>query len=293
MKKFILTTSLISTITLISLELTIRLLGLAGNTMPNTIIKGEYRLKPGSQGVWVKGPQGNIKSKYNINKHGFNSSLYDYEQDSSDLKIALIGDSYIEGLHVDVEKSIGRTIEELYDDEISVHEYGISGWNAHNFLQISREIQHKYEVIFVLITDEDLSQRYNNDPKKTEKGIVRKIYGQIHLLRYLNINRGILKRIKEIGPRSIKVSRENIQYDINYELIKEFPDNTVFLYEESKLCSLPSHGLFLEIDHSKQPINFGKVDSHWNSNGRFNCALTVVKYLRELTKPTNISADGF
>lgn len=286
MKKFILTTSLALAVFLTALEVIIRLLGIAGSTLPNTMIDGEYRLKPGSQGVWVKGPQGNIKSEYNVNKQGFNSLLDDYEQDSSELKIALIGDSYIEGLHVNVENSIGRTIEDLYTErDVSVHEYGISGWNAHNFLQISQEIQNEYDLIFVLITDKDLSEKHRSNIRQTKSSIARRIYDKIHLLRYLNINRGILKKIKEIGPCSINKASENIQSNINYELMKEFPENTVFLHEESKLSSLPSQVVFLKINHSKQPINFGKIDGHWNINGRFNCASTIVKYLREQSPP--------
>jgi len=293
MKRFILTTALILAVFLTSLEVIIRLLGIAGSTMPNASIDGEYRLKPGSQGVWVKGPQGNIKSEYNINKQGFNSLLDDYEQDSSELKIALIGDSYIEGLHVNVQSSIGRTVEDLYtESEVSVHEYGISGWNAHNFLQTAQEIQTEYNLVFVLITEKDLIDKHKSNPGQTDPSIARRIYDEIHILRYLNINRGILKKIKKIGPRGINGDSENIQPNINYELIRKFPENTIFLYEESKFLSLPSHGVFLKIDHMKQPINFGKVDSHWNFNGRLNCARTIVNYLLEY-KPTNISAGGF
>ena len=293
MKRFILTTALILAVFLTSLEVIIRLLGIAGSTMPNTTIAGEYRLKPGSQGVWVKGPQGNIKSEYNINKQGFNSLIDDYEQDSSELKIALIGDSYIEGLHVNVQSSIGRTVEDIYNEsEVSVHEYGISGWNAQNFLQIAKEKQNEYNLVFVLITDKDLSEKHKSNPRQTDLSIARRIYDEIHILRYLNINRGILKRIKKIGPRVLNGESENIQSNINYELIREFPENTIFLYEDSKFLTLPPHGVFLKIDHVNQPINFGKVDSHWNFNGRLNCARTIVNYLRK-HKPTNISADGF
>ena len=282
MKRFILTTALILTVFLISLEVIIRLLGIAGSTIPNTTIDGHYRLKPGSQGVWVKGPQGNIKSKYNINKQGFNSLLDDYEQDSSELKIALIGDSYVEGLHVNVESSIGRTVEELYTErEVSVHEYGISGWNAHNFLQIAQEIKTEYYLVFVLITEKDLSDKHKSNRSQTNSSVARRIYNEIHTLRYLNINRGILQQIKKISPGRIKNDSKNIQSNINYELIKDFPENTIFLYEESKLFPPPSYGIFLKIDHKKQPINFGTIDSHWNFNGRVNCAKTIINYLRE------------
>ena len=293
MKKFIQTTFLLFSIILVILELAIRGLGLAGSTMPSTKINGEYRYIPGSKGIWVKGPFANISSTYSINKQGFNSVISDYKNDSNEFKIALIGDSYIEGLHVDVERSIGRTIEDLYfDRDISVHEYGISGWNVHNFIQIANEIKNEYNLIFVLITDKDLSETIKSNAEPEIPSWPRKLYSNFHTLRYLNINRGLIQRLREIGPRSIHFSHQSIERKPRYSKLNEFPANTVFLYEESNLKSFPSHRKFLKIEHIKQPKDFGKVDSHWNLNGRYNCAFAIVNYVR-MQYHSNIAPSGF
>lgn len=280
MKKFI-STSILAAITgLVLLELVIRASGITSNALPFTSIDGQYKLMPGEHGTWVKGPLGNIRSTFQINKQGYNSTIPDYENDSIEFKIALIGDSYIQGLHVNAEESIGRVIEDIYTyKNISVHEYGISNWNAHNFLQIANEINKDYDFIFVLITDEDLAETQKSNPKPMKPSWSSTLHDTFKTLRYLNINRGLKKRIKNLGPRKIDIDSDNKTLIPNYDLIKGFPKNTVFLYEHLKLGSLPEEGIFLKIDHVKKPIDFGLVDAHWNSNGRYNCASTVVGFL--------------
>jgi len=282
MKKFLSTTFLAVITVLIFLELIIRATGITGSALPFTSLDGEYKLMPGEQGIWVNGPLGNIRSRFQINNQGYNSTILDYENDPVEFKIALIGDSYIQGLHVNVEESIGRLIEDIYTHKtISVHEFGISSWNAYNFLQIAKEIEKKYDYIFVLVTDEDLSETQKSNPKPTNSYWSSYLHKEIRTLRYLNINRGLMKRLKRIGPRKRKINSKKKTPIPNYDLLQEFPKNTVFLYEEKKLNSLTDNGIFLKINHIKKPIDFGYVDGHWNSKGRNNCASTIVNFLNK------------
>ncbi|MCX5687423.1 MAG: hypothetical protein NTV71_02080 [Candidatus Omnitrophica bacterium] len=61
-------------------------------------IRGMY-----DKGVYRKGE---IKARYNINKEGWNSNKEYVERKSSKIRIAVIGDSYVEGLTVDADKSL-------------------------------------------------------------------------------------------------------------------------------------------------------------------------------------------
>jgi hypothetical protein len=68
-------------------------------------------LRPGAEGILVQGGRREVASHYKINQQGINS-LKDYTTlDENKIDIAIIGDSYIQGLQVDVEKSIGRILE--------------------------------------------------------------------------------------------------------------------------------------------------------------------------------------
>lgn len=267
-------------------ELVIRISGFAGHTIPNTYINGEYRLEPGSKGTWVKGTSGEIKSLYQINKQGFNS-IIDYSfNDTTKNYIAIIGDSYIEGLHTSIEYSIGRRIEnKLNSNHIEIHEYGISGWNVYNFKELARSHYKKYDLIYILLAETDLMGGVPSKAKITgQPDILRKIYNSSHFLRYMNINRGVINSIKHLYNQQTKQQDGPTGYHEypNYEVINQFPENCIFVYEEGKLNTGESaHTEFLQIEHDLKPIDFGIQDKHWNDNGRENCANTIMKHIEK------------
>ena len=71
MKQFLL--RLLGTIflTAIILEIVLRVFQLAGSTLPEVNLNGNLMLKPGAEGVWIKGGMGEIKSHYSVNKQGW------------------------------------------------------------------------------------------------------------------------------------------------------------------------------------------------------------------------------
>ena len=257
------------------LEILIRLFGLATPVIPGEIIKGNYRLKPNQHGKWVKGPLKEINSFYSINSLGFNSVI-NYDLDSTKIKIALIGDSFIEGLHSNVNNSIGRRLELLVNKRISVHEYGISGWNAHNYIEIARKIKRNYKFIFVLISDTDLIHHSKNNPKINQRTIRHFVFDNCHLLRYILINRNFMRFIHE--DPSLK-NAKNVVIKPNYSLLNSFPENVIFVFENSNFHGVSNQHEYLRIAHNLTPFNFGSIDTHWNDNGRENCAKTISLFL--------------
>ena len=280
MKKFIFFLLKFAFLVLVSLELVIRGAGLASHTFETEIIDNEFRLKSNSSGIQVKGTYKEIQAHYSINSQGFNS-LYDYQNPSNPGKIAIVGDSYIQGTHVDVEYSIGRTIESEGNFKPGViHEYGISGWNVYNYLNVAKRIHNRYELIYILITDKDLNSMKPSSPKVKSKTVLRKLYDSSHLLRYLNINRGLSKSIKSNRQ---KKSNENDLKLIrrNSSILSLFPSNVCFVYETPKFTPPDIERTFIQIDHIKSPINWGKLESHWNENGRWNCANAILNHLKK------------
>ena len=269
---------------LILAELLVRILGFAGHTVPNTYIDGEYRLKPNATGIWTKGTSAEIKSRYNINNQGFNSNINYSFEDTSKIYIALIGDSYIEGFHSSVDLSIGRRVEKyLPEHRIEVHEYGISGWNAWNYLKIAKEICDKYQIVYILITDKDLTGGIPSNAKIAGKpSTIRKIYNLSHFLRYMNINRGITRSLQRLGPkRMVPPTKSRKDHIPEYSLLSLYPKNCIFLYEKDKFSYHNEKVSTIEINHLLKPTNFGKQDSHWNDKGRQNCARTIAKSIQE------------
>jgi hypothetical protein len=284
------------------LEVTLRIFGLAANTMPTQNVD-DYVFVPGEKGCWVRGGLGEITNYYEINKQGYNS-IVDFEHlDDTTINIALVGDSYIQGFQTDVRNSIGRQLENILGANVRVHEYGRAGANIVDFSLVYNEYikKNNYDFTFVLATDKDLMEfkasymdRGNRVPKET---LSRKIYGNVHIFRYLNINHGFGVHFNDLinnGPESIErihvtqikkldSNQDSFLEDINVEAINALPETVVFLYEDDKLNQQFIENFdfeFKEVIHHKQPKDHG-FDGHWNANGRYNCAMVMAEFLRE------------
>lgn len=293
MKKFII--YIISTVFayLILLEVTTRVFDLSGHTEPEINLNNNRLLKPNSEGIWVNGGKGEIVGHYKINEQGFNS-LKDYSTlDKDKLSIAIIGDSYIEGFHVDVENSIGRLLEAETQHAVEVHEYAKSGGNIVDFsLMFKQWIKNKYDYTFILVTSDDLSAKHaafmgkgNSIPQQS---VGREIYNKLSFMRYLNINHELNYKLRKVfsfsfsSPFSTVHQQKSVSSKfINASAIKEFDANCVILYEKGRLDTtlLSDYELpCVAIVPKYKRIDFG-FDSHWNINGRKNCALTIKNYI--------------
>ena len=295
MKKFIIYIITSLSLYLILLECTTRVFNLSGHTIPEANLNNNRLRLPNSEGIWIKGGIREISSHYKINNQGFNS-LKDYSNiDKNKISIAIIGDSYIEGFQVDVENSIGRILEVETLNSVEVHEYGRAGGNIVDFSQIfDQNIRNKYKYVFILATDKDMT---SNSPYFMGKGssipqksIIREIYNQVFFIRYLNLNHGIAAKLKKTFSFTVSPDMKQkkiLTNDINVSALKEFDDTCIMLYEKERLnidliksfIKLPC----IKITHELTPYNHG-FDSHWNLNGRKNCALAIKNYIEKTEK---------
>jgi len=291
MKNFTIYILIALSLYLILLESTTRVFDLSGHTIPETNLNNNRLARPNSEGIWIRGGMREIASHYKINQQGFNS-LKDYlTLDKNKVNIAIVGDSYIEGFHVDIENSIGRILEAETHNEFEVHEYGKSGGNIVDFSLIFNQwIRNRYDYTFVLVTNEDIISneasfmgRGNPIPQKS---IIREIYNQCSFIRYLNINHGLNSKLQKLFSFSgrPKMAKKSIMpNDINVFALKEFDSTCVILYEKEKLDTTLLSSFKLpcaEVVHKYTPFNHG-FDSHWNFNGRKNCALTIKNYINK------------
>jgi hypothetical protein len=293
MKKFLLTIIAGLIFVAVTTEILLRLTGKVTDVVMEENFDGDYLYKPYQQGKWIRGANAEIVSRFHINSTGWNSAV-DYRFDHDKKYIALIGDSYIEGFHVSPDSSIGRKLEKLLPG-YHVHEYGKSGANAKDFSAFHHKFCNKgYDKIFIFIRNGDflgttpnVASRGNLVPLNTK---IRLIYSKIALLRYLNIQLGILKNISAISPNLLKnqnnrieVIPHKIEDSINFKAyVSSFPQNVFFVFEEGSLNEntvklLDRRGI--KITHTRHPINFG-FDYHWSNNGRWNVAETLATFLR-------------
>jgi len=303
MKKFLIYITGFLLLVIVLSEVTIRFFDLAGKTMLEKEIDNNAMLKPGEKGFFKRGGLKEINSYYSINKQGYNS-IIDYDTlDKQNINIALIGDSYVQGMHTDVRHSIGRQLEELFDRNVIVHEYGRDGANIVDYaLTFKKYIQSKpYDFTFILVTDKDLRLKkpstIGRGDRVFKENIFRSLYDNFHLLRYLNINHGLMVHFNKLinnGPESIdRIHGKNSDKDdliketylnkVNNDALGMISSKVIFLYEEDRLSHyfIESFNFqFKKVIHLKHPINHG-LDKHWNINGRYNCAKTMADYINE------------
>ena len=279
----------------IILETVLRVFQLAGSTLPEVNHDGNRMLKPGIEGTWIKGGLGEVKSHYSINSQGWNSIIDFDEIDPLKTSIALIGDSYIQGLHVDVENSIGRLLESDSSDYF-VHEYGRDGANIADFLMVYEAwVKGNYEYTFILVSNRNLNEFQpsfmNQGLSIPSESILRRVYNASYLIRYLNINHGLLLKINSLfrdGPVFLQNSDSDSCIDLELvagqvtieEIFMGFDSTVVFVYQLGTVdTSLIENHRHLKVNHQVFPISYG-FDGHWNLNGRINCANSIHTYIQ-------------
>ena len=271
------------------LEVAVRTLRLVSHRVPEENINGNLLRPPGLEGHYIRGNFKEIEAEFRINPQGFNS-IYDYSENSDKIRIALVGDSFIEGFHVSVQNSIGRIVEDQLNQQVVIHEYGKGGGNAVDFkLLISDLIQDKYDLVFILLTNKHLEAKTPSFMHQSrKKSSFRKFGFQIINLQfglnYLETNFQILNTLFSIPEIQFTWNKDyNDPPEKGSSKISGF-NNCFILYESTNLdtnrIDLNPEG-FIRINHKRIPFDFG-FDGHWNLNGRKNCADAIVGKLEQL-----------
>jgi hypothetical protein len=107
-------------------------------------------------GIYTEGNLAQIKAKWHINNMGWLSDR-DYFVDNNKPVIAVIGDSYVEALHVNSDKNLVANLQNKLPD-YSCYSFGSSGGELGHYLQMSRYV-HSYfhpKVMVFNLTDSDV-----------------------------------------------------------------------------------------------------------------------------------------
>lgn len=310
MRKFLSRLIIIFLLTWLSLECVLRCFGLARFTIPTEQIGNNCMLKPGYSGTYVGGGFGEIQSKFTINRQGWNSTV-DYRnfQDTQKIRVALIGDSYVEGLHVDVDSSIGRQLDKLTRYRSITHEFGRSGANIEDFKLIyTTQIQGRYDYVFVFLRDGNFNanapsfmncQCPDSENSESIKGKIRNVYTHSAVLSYLNINQLLSENLLGMyqGFRSkftaknkeddtskaqeqpIKTAKKQVDWIFGPEVIVIYESQLLDIHSKSVEYPIKQN-TFLKINHKEGKIQDFGFDRHWNILGRRDCAVTMFHAIR-------------
>ena len=271
---------------------------------------------PNQTGYYTIGNRRMNFAQYHINKSGFNS-YRDFNPTKDKEEVALLGDSFIEGLHQDYFNSIGEKVENALDNGTEVYEYGHSGYDLADVLYL----MHTYEKKFELIDHIIIYLKFDNDllrdtyaPDKywvdSQYFLFSRIQRKSKFISYLkdigffeplrNLKTTILSYVfpnegnyDQTESSVLKTEEEKVnQYLNNFKVLMEtYPidkDKTVFLLDSTKTASAfldycKSNGykyldFSKELNDSKRPTTL-VFDRHWNNNGRNIIARVIENYL--------------
>ena len=212
-------------------------------------------------GTHTVGKAAQVRGRWQVNNFGWNSEI-DYRRDRSDQpRIAIIGDSFVVALHVDVEESMPGLLRQRIGGQAEVYSFGTRGAPMSQYLQISRYVNRNFDpdvLVFNIVNndfdrsmcevawDRGLMCLNSVDGEIIESEIVpyspskkNRWARKSSLVRYLYLNLGVATRfgIAQAGPAlqsgaSVGTSTdlEQIENGIDYLLrtiAEENPGKTV------------------------------------------------------------------
>lgn len=123
---------------------------------------------PGTKGLFTAGKLAQIKRQWTINNYGWNSSI-EYSPDHAGKRlVAIIGDSYIEGLQVEPENNISRKLSSRLAGSYEVYSFGISRAPLSQYLNLLRYVNKYFqpEIVVFNIVHNDFNESLCEDSKK-------------------------------------------------------------------------------------------------------------------------------
>ncbi|MBI4058820.1 SGNH/GDSL hydrolase family protein [Candidatus Microgenomates bacterium] len=254
---------------------------------------------PNQTGYYIKGKNSEIIAKFNINKQGWNSP-YDYIETKSPTikRFAFIGDSFIESLQVNYDKSYPYLLnEKLKNKNVDVYTFGHSGANLIHYSHMMDFVGNKYQpdLVFVNIVSNDFKESlsgynridnwsliYNNkgfsqkSPREVSNLAIKRLARKSALVRYLTINLDLINTSPFLNKIFYAETRQN-KLDKNME---ELFDGNQFLesmveYILQQFLTISKDNKFklvLVLDTDRQAI-YGNQDLYKTENYRYRSAV--------------------
>jgi lysophospholipase L1-like esterase len=243
------------------------------------------KLEPNQSGTYRKGLMSEVKGKYRINSDGWNS-VRDYSESKGEaIRIAVIGDSYVEAIEVDVDQAFPAILEKDLSEKgykVEVYRFGLSGASLSEYLQMMRYAYQKFrpDIAMVNIFYNDFTEsmaglsthnhrlRFKQistskfvgvPPEPYAPSQIRRLLGKSTLIRFLYYQMALSERVSMLKHLFKKIEVEQ-NVDLSaLELDESIIGVTRHVFKEFKLLS-KQHGvkLLLSIDTPRSYIYSNK-----------------------------------
>ena len=151
---------------------------LASDVPANAFVNGLVRYAPNQTGVWRV--RNEIAAPYAINAQGWNSGLGDYvtARKPGVVRVALVGDSYVEALQVPFNRSVGEQLAAQLSrtgSAAEVYRFGISGAPLSQYVyMVEREVaRYAPDWIVVVLVHNDFDESVNRLPGRYTSSFLR------------------------------------------------------------------------------------------------------------------------
>jgi len=251
-------------------------------------------------GVATIGKLAQRRVRWQINNAGWNSAV-DYFQRGRRTKpvIAIIGDSYIEALQVDIRDNIASVLGAKVEDQYDVYSFGRSGAPLSEYLQMSRYVVKYFdpEVIVVNVVDNDFDESLSSvrsvpyfvtletagsnleesalPAKPVSAKLTTKLIFASAIFRYLWHNLSYGERWTELRPLQSKVKAVEEGESDSPHLTNEIYRAAEYVVKTMRANTMGKELIFM-IDAPRRDIYAGTV--------QISNVLWMNKLLRELTE---------
>jgi len=257
------------------------------------------------EGVFTVGNFAQQRGRWRINNAGWNSEI-DYLAKTERTKplVAIIGDSFVEGFHVDVDENVAALLQQHFGDEVDVYGFGMSGASLSQYLHMSRYVKRHFDpdVMVVVVIHNDLDESVRElhaqshmlqvsaadstfvevRPSPYHPNRTRRFLGRSAFIRYMTLNLKLPQLIRGLGRGDDTAYRSNVDVDAVSGERKLIEGATRFLVERLRAEIQPAN-LLVVMDALRADIYYGSVaesDIAWmNDLMRSACEELGVDYV--------------
>jgi Fe2+ transport system protein FeoA len=115
------------------------------------------------EGLFTRGRFAEVRGRWRINEAGWNSAI-EYlpraQRAPGRTLVAVIGDSYVNGFQVDVERNLAARLREVVGASLEVYGFGMPGAPLSQYLQMSRYVARRFDpdVLAIAVVHNDFHE---------------------------------------------------------------------------------------------------------------------------------------
>lgn len=257
------------------------------------------RYLPNQTGSYIKGKKQEIYAKYTINNDGWNYAAdYKNDKDKNIYRIAVVGDSFIEALQVNNDRSYPYILQKLLKSQnqnVQVYSFGHSGANFLHYFYMTDYVQRNYNpdliIVNLVLNDFDESlyglnrkdnwslKPYYQDfveviPQKASNLNFKRTIRKSALARFLTLNLDlvntspILNKLFYAETKNYKDTTQIREQFSNEQFLQSMINYTIAKYENS----FGNSKIIFVIDGNRQTLYKG-LDPKLEQNYKINLSI--------------------